>query len=128
MKGVAMNIKFDRAGVRLEADSFLKLQQCKGTRVECRSGSLWITQDRDLTDYVLGPGQTLELEHDGDAIVFALMQSELVLNEPVPQASLVDGLGEKLVNGLDSLGNWIGAHLGPEAFSKRGGRIWRGAF
>lgn len=122
-----MNIKFDRAGVKLEADNFLRLQRCKGTRVECRAGSLWITQDRDAKDYILGPGQTLELEHDGDAIVFALLQSELMLSEPAPRASTLDVFGQKLLQGLDATGNWIAAQFGPEAISKRGLRIRHGA-
>ena len=122
-----MNIKFDHAGVRLEADQLLKLQQCKGTRVECRSGALWITQDNDARDYILGPGQTLELEHGGDAVVFALMQSELMLTEPEPSPSPLDNLGVALLGGLEALGNWIAGHFGPEAITRRSLRGWYGA-
>src|ERR1700685_2756005 len=84
MKGVNMNIKFDSAGVKLDVDRFLRLRQGQGTRIECRSGSLWVTKDHDARDYIVGPGEALELEHDGDAIIFALLQSELVLNEAAP--------------------------------------------
>jgi hypothetical protein len=121
-----MNIKFDRAGVNLEADRFLRLQKCKGTKLECRTGSLWITQDMDTRDYILSPGETLELEHGGDAIVFALMQSELVLSEPAPKPALLDGVGRALLNGLDALGNWIAGQFGPDAITKRGLRIGHG--
>jgi hypothetical protein len=127
MEGVNMNIKFDRAGVRLEADRFLRLQQCQGTRVECRSGSLWITQDRDARDYVLGPGDALELEHTGDAIIFALLQSELVLSEPAPAATLVDKLGKAIVDALDALNKWIAGHVGTSAAGRRAFRGWHAA-
>jgi hypothetical protein len=127
MEGVIMNIKFDHAAVRLEADRFLRLQQSKGTRVECRSGSLWVTQDNDTRDYVLGPGQSLELEHGGDAIVFALLQSELMLTEPAPKASFLDTLGRALLNGLDAMNKWIAGHVGPTAIGRRSMRSWHGA-
>lgn len=122
-----MNIKFDHAGVRLDADHFLRLAEGKGTKITCRTGSLWITQDRDARDYILGPGQSLELEHGGDAIVFALMQSELMLSEPAPEPALLDRVGRALLNGLEVLGNWIATHLGPEAIGRRAPRVLRGA-
>lgn len=122
-----MNIKFDHAGVRLEADRFLKLEQSRGIRVTCRSGSLWVTQDRDARDYILGPGETLELEHAGDAIVFALAQSELILSEPAPKPSVLDIFGQKLLDILNDLGNWIAGQFGPGAIGKRGLRGWHGA-
>jgi hypothetical protein len=127
MEGVNMNIKFDRAGVKLEADRFIKLQEPTGIQVECRSGSLWITQDHDARDYILGPGEALELEHGGDAIIFALLQSELVLNEPAPAATVLDRLGNALVDGLDALNKWIAGHFGPSVVGRRSIRGWHAA-
>jgi hypothetical protein len=127
MKGVTMNIKFDRAAVKLEADRFIKLQQCNGTKVHCKSGSLWITQDDDARDYILGPGQTLELEHDGDALVFALMQSEFTMSEPMARASVVDKAGEAVLDGLEALGVWVAERFGPRAISRGSSRNWHGA-
>jgi hypothetical protein len=127
MKGVNMNIKFDRAGVKLEADRFLKLQQGQGTRIECRSGSLWITQDHDARDYIVGPGEALELEHDGDAIIFALLQSELVLNEPAAAPTILDRLGKAIVDSLDALNKWIAGHFGPGTAGRRTLRGWHAA-
>jgi len=121
-----MNIKFDHAALKLETDRFLRLEKCKGMKVECRTGSLWVTQDMDARDYILSPGQALELEHGGDAIVFALMQSELVLSEPAPKPALLDGVGRALLDGLDALGNWIAGQFGPEAITKRGFRVGHG--
>jgi hypothetical protein len=127
MEGVNMNIKFDRAGVKLEADRFLRLEQCQGTRIECRSGSLWVTQDHDARDYIVGPGEALELEHGGDAIVFALLQSELVLNEPAPAATLLDRLGRAIVDSLDGFNKWIAGHFGPSTAGRRSIRGWHAA-
>jgi hypothetical protein len=86
-----------------------------------------VTQDNDTRDYILGPGQSLELEHGGDAIVFALMQSELMLTEPAPKPSVLDALGRSLLNGLDTMNNWIAGYVGPTAIGRRSMRDWHGA-
>ena len=125
MKGVIMNIKFDRAGMSLDKDSFIRVQGAAGTCVQCRKGSLWITQDKDIEDYVLGPGQALELEHDGDAIIFALMQSELVLREPKEQHP-IEGFGNAIGAIVRTAGQWIAARFGPHAISSRNLRGWYG--
>src|SRR5271165_1074078 len=127
MKGVVMNIKSNPTQVTLAADRFLKLGHSRGTRVECQAGALWITQDNDVTDYVLTAGQALELEHDGDALVFALMDSEVLLHEPVRAASPLDRFGRVLLDALDSLGRWIATYLGPQAVDTRKIRHWYGA-
>lgn len=126
-----MNIKFDRAGLNLEKDGILRLQGAAGTCLQCRSGALWITQDHDANDYVLGPGDTLELEHGGDAIVFALLQSELVLREPLPQESALARLGHGLVAAArawgSSIAKWVTRRFGPEGITDRRMRGWHGA-
>jgi Protein of unknown function (DUF2917) len=56
-----------------------------GRRVECVSGSIWITQDGDRRDVVLGPGEAFEFDRRGDAIVSALRDSRyLLLDACVP--------------------------------------------
>ena len=122
-----MNIKFDRANVHLDADRFLKLEHSRGTQVKCTRGSLWITQDDDTRDYVLGPGQVLELEHGGDALVFALMDSDVMLASPQAEPSPLDRAGKFVVAGFEGLGNWIASQFGPGAINTRKGRGWYGA-
>ncbi len=122
-----MNRKFDQTEVSLAPEQFVTLHDCKGGKVQCNRGSLWVTQDGDATDYVLGAGQVLELEHDGDAIVFALMQSEVTLKQPVHAVSPLDNFGNMLLGALDTMNNWIGAHFGPRAVDTRKLRNLRGA-
>ena len=53
-----------------------------GRRIECLSGSIWITQDGDLRDVVLETGEAFEFEHRGNALVSAFADSRyLVLSE-----------------------------------------------
>ena len=52
-----------------------------GQRIRCIRGLLWITQDGDLSDVILGPGQVLQLHHRRAMLVFALQRSQVALDE-----------------------------------------------
>ncbi|MDQ6640435.1 MAG: DUF2917 domain-containing protein [Pseudomonadota bacterium] len=50
-----------------------------GGRVECLSGSLWITQDGDRRDIVLGAGEGFDFDRRGDALLSAFADSRYLL-------------------------------------------------
>ena len=50
-----------------------------GQRVECVSGSLWVTQDGDPRDIVLEPGESFAFDQRGDALISALDDSRLLV-------------------------------------------------
>ena len=57
-----------------------------GRSVECLSGSLWITQDGDRRDIVLGPGEAFAFDRRTDALLSAFDDSRYVVldgSEPV---------------------------------------------
>lgn len=56
-----------------------------GRRVECLSGSLWITQSGDRRDIVLGPGEAFDFDH-ADGFVGALTESRYLLLQPCARA------------------------------------------
>lgn len=54
-----------------------------GRRVECLSGSLWLTQDGDRRDVVLEAGDSFAFDRAGDALLSAFADSRfLVLDAP----------------------------------------------
>ena len=58
----------------------------KGRRVECLTGSIWITQDGDLRDIVLGAGEAFDFDRRGDALLSAFADSRyLLLDACAPQ-------------------------------------------
>lgn len=65
--------------VSLEKNRSLLLTDAKGAWVRCRDGGLWITQDQDVRDIVLAPGETFTFDRDGTAIVSALVGSSVEL-------------------------------------------------
>ena len=59
-----------------------RVARAGGRRVECLSGSIWITEDGDPRDNVLAPGEAYVLERRGDALLSALADSRYVLLDP----------------------------------------------
>lgn len=55
----------------------------RGDVIRCLSGSLWVTQEGDLRDYILVPGQDFWVTRTGTVIVQALEKSKFLfsLNE-----------------------------------------------
>jgi len=51
----------------------------RGRRLECLSGTIWITQDGDLRDIVLGAGEAFDFDRRGDALVSAFADSRYLL-------------------------------------------------
>lgn len=58
-----------------------------GHRIECLSGSLWITQDGDHRDIVLAPGDSFSFDRVGDALISALDDSRFLLLEACARAA-----------------------------------------
>jgi hypothetical protein len=53
-------------------------------QIELWDGELWITQERDGRDYVIGPGAKFRLEREGVVLAHALKGAQLTLTAPVP--------------------------------------------
>lgn len=70
----------------------------RGDLISCISGSLWITQEGDLKDYVLDGGQNFWVTRPGTVVVQALQNTQFKYNlnelethiesnsQPVPQS------------------------------------------
>ena len=59
----------------LRRNATLKLHDPAGVRIECRTGTLWITLDGDCRDIVLGPGEWFSTDRHDLAIMNALADS-----------------------------------------------------
>ncbi len=65
-----------------------RVHAAHGRRVECVAGSLWITQDGDSRDVVLGPGEAFEFDRHADALISALADSRYLLLEAGETAAI----------------------------------------
>jgi hypothetical protein len=59
------DMHFNRAQIR-------EVKNSLGVTLECLSGRVWITQDGDLRDVVLDPGQAFTIKSDQRTLVMAL--------------------------------------------------------
>ena len=57
-----------------------------GVGIECRSGSVWVTLDRDPRDIVLEPGERFESTDHRRVLVSALVSSCITVSDAQPAA------------------------------------------
>jgi hypothetical protein len=127
MKGVAMNLKLDRAELRLEARQILRLRDSAGTSVQCVKGALWITQHRDREDHFMGAGDTLTLDRPGLALIHAVEPAEFVLSGLAACPSPSGRFARALVAAFRAVGRGVARRFGPEAIADWHWRGWYGA-
>lgn len=74
-----MDIRIDSALLSLARRRELELVDGVGTRIVCEVGSVWITQEHDTRDIVLGAGEAFVLDRPGLALVRAMGPSVIAL-------------------------------------------------
>ncbi|MBC7857660.1 MAG: DUF2917 domain-containing protein [Burkholderiaceae bacterium] len=72
-----MKMNFDVAQIEMPRAQMLKLFDARGSQVSCASGVLWITQDGERDDVVLGAGQSLRIQRDGLTLIYACKDAAL---------------------------------------------------
>ena len=95
-----MQIEITRSTFTLAPSGLLAVRDGAGTRILCRSGNLWITQEGDSKDTIIGPADAFTIRKSGLTIVTALQTATLTLIGPDAQ-----GTGEALPRpapGLDT--------------------------
>ena len=83
-----MNIALDSSTLHLERDGLIAVRDGRGTLVSCVSGTLWITQDHDTHDNLVGAGETLVIDYAGLTLLTALEPTDLRLIEPGEDSGL----------------------------------------
>ena len=81
-----MRICSDASRLALIAGQTAILHDAQGTRIECLSGSLWITQEDEGRDIVLGPGEEVRLNRKGKTVVHAFKRSLVLVFASRPVA------------------------------------------
>ena len=81
-----MKVRVSQSEFCLAKGQTLSLADALGVRVQALAGTLWITQDHDRRDIVLDPGESFDLDVDGQVVVQALAPSQVALQQPAPAA------------------------------------------
>ncbi len=81
-----MNLELNQDGLCMKPKQLLKVRGGVGHTIVCHSGSVWVTQDRDRRDIVLGAGESFALDRSGLALVQAFEQSAISIAPPARSA------------------------------------------
>ena len=74
-----MQIELNSSAITLLPSSVIAVQDGVGTRVLCRSGVLWVTQEGELRDSIVRAGDMLTLRKPGRTVIGALEAASLTL-------------------------------------------------
>lgn len=74
-----MNNDLKLPAIALRHTETQRIEAGKGLRVQCLTGTLWLTQDNDPRDIVLEAGEGATIERDGTSIVSALSDAQFLL-------------------------------------------------
>jgi hypothetical protein len=104
-----MNIVMNGPALVLGQWQRLALTDAAGAVAEVKSGSLWITMERDTRDIFLGPGDAWRIDRDGLTLVEAEEPSTIVLTEAIAPHR---GLTGWMRAAARAVGRWLGAYAG----------------
>jgi len=68
----------------LPRGSLLLIEHGKGMQIELWDGELWITQEGDTRDYVIGPGSSFRLAREGIVLANVFKPGRVTITAPVP--------------------------------------------
>ena len=74
-----MNNDFLAGASSITKGHIRRVGQPLGRRVECLSGVIWVTQDGDLRDIILEPGEGFDFDHSEGVLISALADSRYLL-------------------------------------------------
>lgn len=101
MKPELITAQRGQAEYKLQENHPLRLVHAMGQRIECLSGTAWITAYGQHTDFMLRAGQTFEVPNDGLILIEAVGQGRVKVRlplRPLPgwSARLAQRLRDKL--------------------------------
>lgn len=83
-----MNLRLEAPVLALEMGQLFALDDACGTRIEAREGTVWITEEGEARDIVVGPGEEFLVTRDGRTLVQAMAASRVALyDEDLPCAA-----------------------------------------
>ena len=74
-----MNLQLEAPVLALEAGQLLSLDDACGTSIHSRAGTLWITEEGEPRDFVVGPGEAFLVSRPGRTLVQAMAPAHVAL-------------------------------------------------
>ena len=76
--------------VALDAGEVITLDDAEGLHILGRVGTVWITEENDAMDHIVGPGEALLIDRPGRTVVQALAPARIWIwaaNDPTQTAA-----------------------------------------
>ncbi len=122
-----MDIRIDDSCFDLRAHQIARFDDAPGVAVLCLRGELWLTQDGDLNDVILGPGEHFTFDRRGLALVEALKASSLRIAMPVERRAEAPVLAHARPNGALRMAGRADAGVRDQVVVKRRSRDGHGS-
>ena len=69
----------------LDAGQVVTLEDARGVRIQARTGTVWVTEERNPRDHILVAGQTLVVSRSGRTVIQAMQPAWIALHEAATQ-------------------------------------------
>ena len=98
-----MTSKVDMMETKIPKGRTVRIQDGKGLDLTVVAGSLWVTYEDDINDFVLRPGEAFHVSRNGLTLIHAFREVQLRIAYPADAAapSLTFGGGYREVGEID---------------------------
>jgi len=86
-----MELTLQAPVLALAAGEVLTLDDARGVRIQARTGSVWVTEEANLRDHILGPGDALVVTRAGRTLIQAMKPSWIALRDAAPANDALEG-------------------------------------
>jgi hypothetical protein len=80
-KEAGMNLQLEVPVLELETGQLVTLDDACGTRIHAREGTVWITEEGEPRDFVVGPGEAFLITRPGRTLVQAMATAHVALSD-----------------------------------------------
>ena len=82
-----MELRIKAPNIALDAGEVFTVDDAEGLRIVARRGIVWVTEEGDGVDHIVGPGDALIVAHAGRTVVQALQPAWISLGEGAAAAN-----------------------------------------
>lgn len=87
IKGNTMRPNLKAPELALDAGQVVTLDDARGLRIVARLGTVWVTEEGDSDDHIVGPGDAFIVAHRGRTVIQALKPAWISIGEGVTAAN-----------------------------------------
>ena len=82
-----MELNLKSPHLALDAGEVVTVDDAEGLRISARRGTVWVTEEGDREDHIVGPGEVLTVAHRGRTVVQALQPAWITIGEGAAAAN-----------------------------------------